>query len=234
MIKSLDLIVNGSNIENLPTEEQIKNGYQHPAPGNNHPRLFAWQFLYTDYLVEAAKHWQDQVLVDIGCGIRLDGYIISKISGAKAYVAVEPYNISKFYQRLVSIKEKNGDEDINEKIKRVQEFIQNKGYDNKVVEKINSNIDAHFEGKQIPLALVAEDMVSALQRLPDNSVSIMAAGLDNCIIWSDEYSQLAEKEIARVLHLKGAYLAMCSRLKPKELILDSSFEGNDFRKFTKK
>ena len=76
-------------------------------------------------------------------------------------------------------------------------------------------------------------MVSALRRLPNYSVSIMTAGLDNCIIWRNEYTELAEKEISRVLHSRGAYLSICSRLVPKQLKLDTSFESNTFRKFTK-
>ena len=61
----------------------------------------------------------------------------------------------------------------------------------------------------------------------------MTAGLDKCIIIKDKYAELAEEEIGRVLHPQGAYLAICSRLVPKKLLIDHSFEGNEFRKFTK-
>ena len=236
MIASLDSIIKGANIKDLPTTEQISKGYRSSgsmAQGDDHPKLFAWQFLCTDYLIEAAKHWQNQVLVDLGCGRRLDGYIIAKLAGARAYMAVDPYNLSRFYERLIDKEESKGDTEFNERIKKVRSFIQNKGYDEKTVDRILNNIDVHLEGHHLPVVLVAEDMVSALKRLPDNSVSIMTAGLDNCIIWRDEYTELAEEEISRVLHPKGAYLAMCSRLVPKKLLIDPSFEGNTFRKFTK-
>lgn len=236
MIVVLDSIVEGADIENLPTIEQIGQGYKHNSPmvkGDDHPRLFAWKFLHTDYLIEALKGWEGQTLVDLGCGRELDGYIIAKLAGATTYIAVDPFNMSKFYQRLTDPKESKGDMEFNERIQKIRESIQIQGYDNKLVKKIVANIDSHLNGKHLPVSLIAEDMVTALRRLPDNSTSILAAGLDKCIIWRDEYAELAEEEISRVLHPQGAYLAMCSRFVPKKLYLDSSFEGSYFKKFTK-
>ena len=235
MINALDSIVKGANAKDLPTTEQISQGYRHNGPmaqGDDNPKLFAWQFLYTDYLIEAAKHWHNQVVVDLGCGTRLDGYHIAHLAGAKAYVAVDPYHMSKFYIRLTDDEKSKGDQELNERIQKIRRFIQNRGYDEKVVGRIIKNIDFHFNGKHLPIALVAEDMVSALRRLPRDSVSIMTAGLDKQILSGDGYAELAQKEISRVLHPQGAYLAMCSRFAPK-LLSDSSFEGNMFRKFTK-
>ena len=165
MITSLDFIVKGADIKGLPTKEQISQGYTHfnlLTPRNDNPKLFAWEFLYTDYLVEAVKHWQNQVLVDLGCGRQLDGYIIAKLAGASAYVAVDPYNINKFYQRLISDKESKGDKDFNERIRRVRKLVQKRGYDEKTISTIVNNIDAHLEGNHLPVALIAEDMISAL------------------------------------------------------------------------
>lgn len=238
MITSLDLIVKDANVKNLPTEEQISQGYKHVksimAKGDDNPKRFAWEFIiYRDYLIEAATNWHNQVLVDLGCGRQLDGYMVAKLAGARAYVAVDPYNLNEFYQKLTNDEEKNGNEELNERVLKTRKFIQNKGYNKNIVERVIQNIDSHLNGKHLPVALVAEDMVSALRRLPKDSVSVMTAGLDKCIIWEDEYAELAEKEIDRVLHPSGAYLAICSRLVPKKLIKDPSFEGNGFMKFTK-
>ena len=238
MITSLDLIVNGAKTENLPTIEQISQDYKHNsiimAQGDDNPKLFAWKFLYTDYLIEASKFWEGQTIVDLGCGRQLDGYIIAKIAGASKYVGVDPYNLGRFYKRLTNQEERKGDKELNDKILKVREFIQTiRNYNQEIVAKIINNIDRHLNGKHLPVALIAEDMVSALRRLPNYSVSIMTAGLDNCIIWRNEYTELAEKEISRVLHSRGAYLSICSRLVPKQLKLDTSFESNTFRKFTK-
>lgn len=238
MITSLELIVNGAKTENLPTIEQISQDYKQSGPmaqGDDNPKLFAWKFLYnTDYLVEAAKFWEGQTIVDLGCGRQLDGYITAKIAGASAYVGVDPYNLSRLYKRLTNQEERKGDKELNEKILKVKEVIQTiRNYDEKIVAKIINNIDLHLNGKHLPVTLIAEDMISALRRLPNDSVSIMTAGLDKCIIWENQYAELAEEEISRVLHPRGAYLSICSRLVPKQLKRDISFEGNTFEKFTK-
>lgn len=237
-ILTLDSLVDGANTTDLPTKEQIRKGYRQDggpmADGDDYPKLFAWGFLYTDYLIEAGKLWNGQVLVDLGCGRQLDGYIISKLAGARAYIAVDPYNLSRFYQRLTNEEENNGADELNETIKKIRAAIQTRGYDKVVVERLVQNIDNHLNREHIPVALVAEDMVSAMKRLPSDSVSIMTAGLDKCILWRDEYANLAEDEISRVLHPNGAYLAMSSRLNPAGLKKSDSFKDDfSFKKFTK-
>jgi len=237
MITDLNLIVTKVDTKNLSTIEQISQGYEHStsfAMGDDNPKLFAWQFLYTDYLVEAAKNWKGQVVIDLGCGRQLDGYIIAKIAGAAAYIAVDPHNLSEFYKKLNDPEKSKGSEEFNKMVKETGERIQENLYDKKIIADIRSRITSHLQGKHIPISLISEDMLSALRRFPSESVSIMTAGLDRCIIWKDEYASLAEEEITRVLHSEGAYLAMCSRLSPKNLKKDPSFKDNSFSKFTRR
>jgi len=67
----------------------------------------------------------------------------------------------------------------------------------------------------VPLAVVQEDMLTFLKRLPDNSVSILTTGIQIGI--KGNYSSQVEREIARVLDPKGAYLTYASVFEPKEL-----------------
>ncbi len=59
--------------------------------------------------------------------------------------------------------------------------------------------------KTIPTSLAPEGMLEFLRRLPDNSVSILASGIDVSII-NEGYADKVSNEILRVLHPQGAYV----------------------------
>ncbi len=61
------------------------------------------------------------------------------------------------------------------------------------------------EERNIPCALVAEDMLSFLRRLPDKSISSICSGIDSHII-DYSYADKVSEELRRVIHPDGAYL----------------------------
>lgn len=239
MIVTLEEIVNGVNVDGLPSLEDIKKGYRSSilcASGDDNPRLFCYKFFTgADYFIEAAKCFEGKIIVDLGVGERLDGYVLAQVVGARGYVAVESFNISKYYDRLVSSDNHILDKNLNEILLKCSDFIRSiDDYDKNLVGRLELRIYNYLkEGFDIPIALVAEDMVSALKRFPNNSVNVLTAGLDKCILWREEYAKEVEREISRVVSLPGFYLSMCSRLEPKGMVKDSNFSGNTFEKFSK-
>ena len=67
-------------------------------------------------------------------------------------------------------------------------------------------------GNQIPAAVVRDDALSFLRRLPDGTVSIFAGGLDRQVLPNDEYAEKLGKEMGRVLHKDGLLIAVASRM----------------------
>ena len=240
MIVDLDSLIEEASTQDLPSISQISEGYQHPmikAKGNDNPKLFSWGFLkYTDYLMEAAKYFEDQVVVDLGVGRHLDGYALAHVVGVKGYIAVEPFNVTKYYQRLTNSSEVKENKEINKIISDVKNFIPTRNYEPELVRRMASRMETYLQKGlgNVPIAIVAEDLVSALKRLPDDSVNVMVAGLDKCILWRDEYAAESEEQIERVLSVDGAFLAIGSRLEPSGLIYDEQASDNEFKEFIKR
>ncbi len=61
------------------------------------------------------------------------------------------------------------------------------------------------ETLKIPVAVVPEDMLSFLQRLPDKSVGVMAHGITWEILHSQDYTDKVDNEIMRVLAKNSAF-----------------------------
>lgn len=61
------------------------------------------------------------------------------------------------------------------------------------------------EAKSIPVAVVSEDMLTFLKRVPEKSVSILFSGIDEFIL-SNDYFDETYKEISRVLHPEGTFM----------------------------
>jgi hypothetical protein len=70
----------------------------------------------------------------------------------------------------------------------------------------------------IPPAILANDMLHVLRAIPNRAVSILAFGIDESIICSEEYTENMNKEIERVLHPDGAFICdyQCA-IRPKNL-----------------
>ena len=75
---ALDTLVPGANTAGLVSLEEIAAGYKAgsiPGEGvSNRSWQFAYQFFKaSDYLVEAARGFEGQIVADLGAGKRLDG-----------------------------------------------------------------------------------------------------------------------------------------------------------------
>ena len=71
--------------------------------------------------------------------------------------------------------------------------------------------------KRIPYTVVPEDILTFLRRIPDGLVSIFAFGIEKCILEDKHYRSNVEKEIFRVLHPEGGFLAASSDLNVSNL-----------------
>ena len=86
--------------------------------------------------------------------------------------------------------------------------------------------------KSIPYSVVDLDMLAFLKNLKDDSVSMIASGIDDAIIHDWNYTSPLKKEIQRTLHPQGGLLSIMSELyfpdENKQIILDdsSSYLGN--------
>lgn len=85
---------------------------------------------------------------------------------------------------------------------------------------LRENIKIEQAANPLPSAVVREDLLSFLRRLPDGSVSIICSALTKRHIVSDpEYIRQVDAEIARVLHPQGVYVNyMDAAFKPRGLL----------------
>ena len=72
-------------------------------------------------------------------------------------------------------------------------------------ERLLDGLRNSFNSKKIPFAVVREDMLNFLKRIPDNSVSVHISGIDEIIIPDISYHKKVIQEISRVLHPRGVY-----------------------------
>jgi len=129
-------------------------------------------------LNEALK---DQTVIDLGAGGYAQGYYVIGRAGAKGYVAVEPYFAYATANTIAEIKRSGND----------------KGF---------SHFAVKHQIKSIPAAVVAEEMLGFLKRVPDNSASVFCSGIDRAVTNDDEYIALVADEIMRVMAKNGAYI----------------------------
>ena len=189
-VVEINKLINLRDYENLTKLDKIVA----EEPSKYIPsRMFAWEiFFYKDYLEEVKKYFKNQIVVDLGCGTDLSMYRVCCISESKGYIGVDKEYVPTLAHKLLS-------NDIWEK--HDKELI-------KISETIKPRLN--YERK-VPAALAYEDALTFLKRLPDDSVSISASGLDIDVIPNNEKTQEIEKEIERVLHKEGAYISMASR-----------------------
>lgn len=126
-----------------------------------------------------------QIVVDLGAGENLFGYLIADRAHAGGYVAVEP----AFSYGLIQM----ATHTLNQELGNKQES------------------DVNHELNETPIAIVEDDMLSFLKRLPDNSVSVWCSGVDYFVIPDHEYRSAVAKEIIRVLHPDGGYIGQNSK-----------------------
>lgn len=66
------------------------------------------------------------------------------------------------------------------------------------------------DNNEIPVSLVCDDALTFLRRIPDNSISIWMAGVEENVIHSGRYWYELESEIDRVLHPDGGFIEYVS------------------------
>jgi hypothetical protein len=135
--------------------------------------------------------FKDQVVVDLGSGYRPFGYLIADQSGSKGYVAVEPAFAAELVNEITRLL--NPDLDKSEIFPPVIELK-----------------DKDHILKKIPTAVVREDMLDFLRRLPPESVSILCSGIDENVLpdnkFGSDYMEAVAREILRVMHPDGGYV----------------------------
>ena len=70
---------------------------------------------------------------------------------------------------------------------------------------------------EIPWKVSSDDMLTGLQAIPDESVSVLACGIEDCILPDADYKAAVESEIARVLSETGVFASSHSDLQSKGL-----------------
>lgn len=136
--------------------------------------------------------FKDVIIVDLGAGEgnNVDvstGYRIACILGAKGYIGVEPFNWQSLFRCFLA---------------QTKERTEIAGYGGKSM---------HL----IPFNLVAEDAVTFMRRLPNDSVSLLNSGLSE-ILSEKTYVHDLKKEMARVLR-PGAVCLISNSFNPEGL-----------------
>ncbi len=172
-------------VEEIIPDIKPEDGYKPEGKFNNFLSSYS-----KNYLSEIASKpevkkfysdFKDQIVVDLGCGDNLNGYAIAAATGAKAYIGVEPYNFKELEKSFNDL------------------------------ETGNAGVYLGLEGRNVPFALVNQDMFGFLKRLPPRSVSILFNGIDSAIIPRDNpknnsYVQAVNLAVERVLHKDGAII----------------------------
>ncbi len=157
-------------------------------------------------ITEIRKRLKDQTIIDLGAGSTNLGYITSLIFGASKYIAVEKFEsiANKLNVELRKIKIKDG-----------SISLENLSlYDGREILKEEYGLETK---ELIPASVVQDKMLRFLNRIPDNSVSILTSGITYALIDDTEYRDNVAKEIERVLDPKGLYVSIHSDIKTKNL-----------------
>lgn len=147
--------------------------------------------------------FKGQIVVDLGSGSTVFGYLIADRAKAKGYVAVEPVFARDLLYELTNT--------LN------PELASDIAHPTKPKHKLN----------KIPVAIVEEDMLGFLKRLPDNSVSILNSGVDKFVIPDKAYRNAVAQEIMRVMSPEGGYVGqqnMHIKLPKSENIAETTIE----------
>jgi hypothetical protein len=242
MLVDLKEIIEDADTKGLVDLQAISAGHVPEinvvARESSHPMTFAHKFFNNIYLIEAAKSFKDQVIIDLGTGRELDAYQLARVCGARAYISVEPAHFQFIYMKITDPDHVDGSFDnlfrsklkfLSENHEREKEFIGNP----ESTKMLRRNMEAYLNGNltDIPVSLLPEDMLTSLRRLPNNSVTVLASGTDMTILPNDQYAQEVELEIARTLNQNSAFLTIYSRLDPAQLKKDEPVSDNFFRKY---
>ena len=70
---------------------------------------------------------------------------------------------------------------------------------------------------RIPFKVVLSDMLEHLQSEGDGLISIVACGIENCILPDEKYKRKVETEVIRTLHPAGVFISSHSDIDPHGL-----------------
>ncbi len=105
-----------------------------------------WGELYSEWL----KPLKGQIIVDLGAGANNQGYILARLVGAHSYIGVEGFAAR----------------DLLEKLEREHRTV---------TERPGLPLSLQFKNRpHIPTSVMAEGMCEALERFPDDCISIFA------------------------------------------------------------
>ncbi|MEI6660288.1 MAG: hypothetical protein WCK91_02600 [bacterium] len=197
-----DINLDGLSIKNIPSDDQ-EGPYRFIDEDENRKIKhlqsgFSTSFAYSLFSEEAGpdgdirkavdESFRDQIVIDLAAGENLVSYRMADHARAKSFIAVEPAFYFNLYQNMFAL--------LHPEIKDERGFPEPQEKREQQYRTLN----------KIPVAIVAEDMLSFLKRLPANSVSIWCSGIDNFVIPDQQYKDDVAKEILRVLHPDGSYI----------------------------
>lgn len=70
---------------------------------------------------------------------------------------------------------------------------------------------------RIPFKVLPSDMLQHLESEGEDLISIVACGIENCILPNEKYKRKVEAEVVRTLHPDGVFISSHSDIDPKEL-----------------
>ena len=79
-----------------------------------------------------------------------------------------------------------------------------KFFADRAFEHLTQTADEHPH--PVPFVVAQEDLLDFLKRLPDRSVSVLCSALQRPVINDPTYIDAVNREISRVVHVKGAYV----------------------------
>lgn len=157
------------------------------------PQEFAHELLIMEaYRTKLFDRIKGQIVVDLGAGPYPTMYLLCCAAQAKAYVGIE-----KYHSALLRINIQH----CGQFRKDVEYYVHTTIPEGHSVHPLN----------YVPAVLISDDAKNALQRMPNNSVTITACGLDGGIL-SPGYARQLELVISRKMHPQGAFVGYCSRL----------------------
>lgn len=143
---------------------------------------------------------RNQIVVELGAGMESYGYEIARESGAKAFIAVEPHYIKRLESSIVS-----------------------------AIRVANSSEQEEEESQEsaMKVALVQDDMLHFLMRVPIESISIIILGIDDEILPDPGYRIKVASEILKTLSKKGAVIHQFQTAMPTEDLEEEYFRDKD-------
>jgi ubiquinone/menaquinone biosynthesis C-methylase UbiE len=219
----LDKIENFISLVNIEGIHEVLTGLEDFSISVNIPH-FAYDSTYSDLLEsggeelkinsEAMLKMRELFLgttaIDLGAGRNGFASILAYKLGVAHYIAVEPIDYKLLFKNISSIR--NGM--MNDYKSENPKYYASKFKDG---------------SRQAPptISLIVEDALTFLKRINDNSVSVMAIGIDSTIIQDTDARLKIGKEVRRVLKKDSAFLQFHSDI-PVEGLTEENFKLNSY------